>query len=204
MKVLVTGGAGYIGSHTCKYLASAGHVPIVFDDLSQGHEWAVKWGPLERGSLNDPARARRCSGAPSGRRCRPLRRQRAGRRVDDESRQVLPQQHARHLQPARGDARRRRRHHRVLVDVRHLRRPRARADRRDAPAGAGEPVRRVEADGREDAALVRRGATACAGSRCATSTRPAPTRTARSAKTTTPSPTSSRSSSVARSARGRP
>ncbi len=56
MNVLVTGGAGYIGSHTCKHLAAAGHAPIVFDDLSQGHEWAVKWGPLERGSLNDPAR----------------------------------------------------------------------------------------------------------------------------------------------------
>jgi UDP-arabinose 4-epimerase len=56
MNVLVTGGAGYIGSHTCKHLAEAGHRPIVFDDLSQGHEWAVKWGPLERGSLGDPAR----------------------------------------------------------------------------------------------------------------------------------------------------
>lgn len=56
MNVLVTGGAGYIGSHTCKYLAAAGHTPIVFDDLSQGHAWAVKWGPFERGALNDPAR----------------------------------------------------------------------------------------------------------------------------------------------------
>jgi UDP-arabinose 4-epimerase len=56
MKILVTGGAGYIGSHTCKVLQSAGHTPIVFDDLSQGHEWAVKWGPLEKGSLTDPAR----------------------------------------------------------------------------------------------------------------------------------------------------
>jgi UDP-glucose-4-epimerase GalE len=56
MRILVTGGAGYIGSHTCKRLAAAGHEPIVFDDLSQGHEWAVKWGPLERGSLADPAR----------------------------------------------------------------------------------------------------------------------------------------------------
>jgi UDP-arabinose 4-epimerase len=56
MKILVTGGAGYIGSHTCKLLASAGHIPIVLDDLSQGHEWAVKWGPLEQGTLNDPAR----------------------------------------------------------------------------------------------------------------------------------------------------
>jgi UDP-glucose-4-epimerase GalE len=56
MNVLVTGGAGYIGSHACKHLAEAGHRPIVFDDLSQGHEWAVKWGPLERGSLGDPSR----------------------------------------------------------------------------------------------------------------------------------------------------
>src|SRR5688500_17310403 len=56
MRILVTGGAGYIGSHTAKRLAAAGHQPVVFDDLSQGHEWAVKWGPLERGSLSDPAR----------------------------------------------------------------------------------------------------------------------------------------------------
>jgi UDP-glucose-4-epimerase GalE len=56
MNVLVTGGAGYIGSHTCKHLAASGHTPVVIDDLSQGHDWAVKWGPLERGSLGDPAR----------------------------------------------------------------------------------------------------------------------------------------------------
>ena len=56
MRILVTGGAGYIGGHTAKLLAAAGHHPIVFDDLSQGHERVVKWGPLERGSLADPAR----------------------------------------------------------------------------------------------------------------------------------------------------
>ena len=56
MRILVTGGAGYIGSHTAKLLAAAGHEPVIFDDLSQGHEWAVKWGPLERGSLSDPER----------------------------------------------------------------------------------------------------------------------------------------------------
>jgi UDP-glucose-4-epimerase GalE len=56
MRTLVTGGAGYIGSHTAKLLAAAGHQPVVFDDLSQGHEWAVKWGALERGSLSDPSR----------------------------------------------------------------------------------------------------------------------------------------------------
>jgi UDP-glucose-4-epimerase GalE len=56
MRILVTGGAGYIGSHTAMVLAAAGHEPVIFDDMSQGHEWAVEWGALERGSLSDPAR----------------------------------------------------------------------------------------------------------------------------------------------------
>lgn len=55
MRVLVAGGAGYIGSHTCKTLAEAGHQPVVFDSFHTGHEWAVKWGPLECGDINDPA-----------------------------------------------------------------------------------------------------------------------------------------------------
>src|SRR5260370_20949360 len=49
--VLVTGGAGYIGSHACKALARAGYRPVVFDDLSRGHREAVRWGPLVEGSL---------------------------------------------------------------------------------------------------------------------------------------------------------
>jgi UDP-glucose-4-epimerase GalE len=53
MRVLVTGGAGYIGSHTAKELARSGHEPIVLDDLSAGHRWAVKWGPLAQGDLAD-------------------------------------------------------------------------------------------------------------------------------------------------------
>jgi UDP-arabinose 4-epimerase len=54
--VLVTGGAGYIGSHACKALAAAGWRPVVYDNLAYGHEWAVKWGPLERGDIADPGR----------------------------------------------------------------------------------------------------------------------------------------------------
>ena len=54
--VLVTGGAGYIGSHACKALAAAGYLPVTYDDLSRGHDWAVKWGPLEVGSIADRAR----------------------------------------------------------------------------------------------------------------------------------------------------
>ncbi|MCC6212398.1 MAG: UDP-glucose 4-epimerase GalE [Burkholderiales bacterium] len=54
--VLVTGGAGYVGSHACKALARAGYLPVTFDNLSRGQAWAVKWGPLERGDLLDFAR----------------------------------------------------------------------------------------------------------------------------------------------------
>jgi UDP-arabinose 4-epimerase len=53
--ILVTGGAGYIGSHTCKALARAGYEPITYDNLSRGHAWAVKWGPFEREDLGDRA-----------------------------------------------------------------------------------------------------------------------------------------------------
>ncbi len=51
--ILVIGGAGYIGSHTCKALAQAGLKPVVFDNLSTGHRSAVKWGPLIEGDLLD-------------------------------------------------------------------------------------------------------------------------------------------------------
>lgn len=54
--VLVTGGAGYVGSHTCLRLAEAGFQPVVFDNLSNGHEEFVQWGPLERGDIRDRAR----------------------------------------------------------------------------------------------------------------------------------------------------
>jgi UDP-arabinose 4-epimerase len=54
--VLVTGGAGYIGSHACKQLHRAGYRVVAYDNLSRGHESAVKWGPLERGAIEDTAR----------------------------------------------------------------------------------------------------------------------------------------------------
>ncbi len=53
MRVLVTGGAGYIGSQTAKALAQAGHKIVVLDDLSTGHRSAVKWGPLIEGDLGN-------------------------------------------------------------------------------------------------------------------------------------------------------
>lgn len=52
--ILVTGGAGYIGSHTCKELASCGYTPVTLDNMVYGHEWAVQWGPLVKGDIGDP------------------------------------------------------------------------------------------------------------------------------------------------------
>ena len=52
-KILITGGAGYIGSHACKLIAASGYEPICFDNLSTGHADFVKWGPLVIGDLLD-------------------------------------------------------------------------------------------------------------------------------------------------------
>ena len=51
--ILVVGGAGYIGSHMCKYLSKQEYVPVVLDNLCRGHRPAVKWGPLIEGSISD-------------------------------------------------------------------------------------------------------------------------------------------------------
>ena len=58
MNILVTGGAGYIGSHACKALAAKGYVPITYDNLSRGNVWAVKWGPFEHGDIADSQQLR--------------------------------------------------------------------------------------------------------------------------------------------------
>jgi UDP-glucose-4-epimerase len=51
--ILVTGGAGYIGSHVAKALAAAGFTPVVLDDFRSGHREAVRWGPCVEGDLLD-------------------------------------------------------------------------------------------------------------------------------------------------------
>jgi UDP-arabinose 4-epimerase len=53
--VLIVGGAGFIGSQTAKHVAAAGLEPIVFDNLSSGHRWALRWGAFEEGDLSDRA-----------------------------------------------------------------------------------------------------------------------------------------------------
>jgi UDP-arabinose 4-epimerase len=54
--VLVTGGAGYIGSHTCKLLKQAGFVPVAYDNLIYGHRDLVCWGPFCEGDILDGSR----------------------------------------------------------------------------------------------------------------------------------------------------
>jgi UDP-glucose-4-epimerase GalE len=56
--VLVTGGAGYIGSHACKALAAAGYEPVAYDNLARGHRSAVQWGPFEQGDIADTERVK--------------------------------------------------------------------------------------------------------------------------------------------------
>lgn len=63
MKVMVTGGAGYIGSHTCKALAKAGHEPVIFDNLSTGFRSLARYGTFVHGDLADPASITRAMAA---------------------------------------------------------------------------------------------------------------------------------------------
>src|SRR3979409_545175 len=51
--ILVAGGAGYIGSHTCLDLVNKGFIPVTYDNLSNGHAEFVKWGPMETGDIRD-------------------------------------------------------------------------------------------------------------------------------------------------------
>jgi len=55
VSILIVGGAGYIGSHTAKLVAASGRTPVIFDNLSSGHRWALKWGVFENGDLEDRA-----------------------------------------------------------------------------------------------------------------------------------------------------
>ena len=120
--VLVTGGAGYIGSHTCKILAREGYQPIAFDNLSSGHAWAAKWGPLERGDILDRAALDRAIDEVPPERLPALCRVRLRWRVGFRSRKVLSQQCRWLFDAARGAERPRRRTVCPVEHVRHLRR----------------------------------------------------------------------------------
>lgn len=60
MKICVTGGAGYIGSHTCKALAKSGHEVVVYDNLSTGHREFARYGDFVHGDIRDTQGLRKC------------------------------------------------------------------------------------------------------------------------------------------------
>jgi UDP-arabinose 4-epimerase len=81
-RILVTGGAGYVGSHCCKALAEAGLEPIVFDSLSTGHRDAVCWGDLIAADMRDREALRDALRSTAPRGGDPFRRAFAGGRID--------------------------------------------------------------------------------------------------------------------------
>ena len=172
MNVLVTGGAGYIGSQTAKTLKRGRPRARRARQPGLRPQVGGAVGPARARATSPTARpARRASTGTRSTAVDPLRRRRLRRRVGDRPAQVLPEQHVQHAEPAGRDGRARRRA--------------TSCSRRRAPPTAsrsafrstsrtrrpGQPVRRVEAVRRAHPALVRRRRTACAPSRCATSTR---------------------------------
>ena len=59
MNILITGGAGYIGSHTARLVETVGHKPVIFDNLSTGYQWAAESRIFIKADLNDPPAIRR-------------------------------------------------------------------------------------------------------------------------------------------------
>ncbi len=122
VKLLVTGGAGYIGSVVTARLIEGGHEVVVLDDLSTGHADAVpRRRQLVVADIADDATVR--ESARRRRRCRPaFRGPLPGRRIRDRAGALLRQQRRRHPRPAGVDARQRRAAAGLLLDLRGLRR----------------------------------------------------------------------------------
>ena len=120
--VLVTGGAGYVGAHACKALARAGYVPVVYDNLSTGHEAFVCWGPLIKADIRDHATLREVMLVARYIGCAALRCVRLCWGIGDQPPEILRQQRLGHALAAAGDVGYRCLHHRVLELLRHLRR----------------------------------------------------------------------------------
>ena len=192
--ILVTGGAGFVGSHACKALSRAGYLPVTFDNLERGHERAVKWGPLERGDLRNEQRP------PASIRGTPALGRHAlcslclCRRIDGRTGEILRQQYRRDGEAAPGLRDVRLQELRVLELLRDLWHSRAPASDGGGCPEPGQPVWLHQARGRAHAERCRGRAMASATWRCATSMRPAPIPTAISASCICPKPTSFRSS----------
>ena len=174
-RVLVTGGAGYIGSHAVRALVEAGHTVAVLDNLSAGHRAAVPPGvPLVACDMHDTERGGRGAVAAPHRGRDALRGVARRRRVGGQAARLLRQQRHRHAVGARGDApdgRRRSSSSRRPAPPTASRRG-CRWTRRSSRARSTPTARRSWPIERALPHFER--ATASATSRCATSTPPAP------------------------------
>ncbi len=156
MRVLVTGGAGYVGSVSVEALVAAGHDVVVLDDLSRGHRDALPDGVrLVQGSYGDPATRRAAAPRHARRRRAPLRGSLARRRIRGRPGPLLPRERGRRGRIPRGAPRGRRAPPRLQLHRRGLRDAGQRPDPRGRGPGADQPVRRDEAHLRGRPALVR-------------------------------------------------
>ena len=169
-KILVTGGAGYIGSHVVRQLGAAGESVITLDNLSTGFEAAVTAGELSSAIPATP----RCSKdifTDARHRYRDALRgahDRAG--IGRRPAEVLPQQHGLEPHAAGSGGQQRREKHRVLVDGRRLRHSGRRQSVGRFTDSADQSLRHVETDDRVDVARSRGRRRTQATSRCAIST----------------------------------
>ncbi len=157
VSVLVTGGAGYIGSHAVRRLTRAGHDVWVYDNLSRGHRSAVPSGRLIEGAVGGSAAAGRGAvGASRGSRAALCRAGLRGR-VGGKPGAILPEQHRRQPEPAGCDARSGRGADRLFQHHRHLRRAPARTHRRRRAATAHQSLWLFQAGRRAGPGRLRRG-----------------------------------------------
>ena len=182
--MLVTGGAGYIGSHTAKALRPAGYRVVIYDNLSAGHREAALGAPLDRrghsrrrGGAAGAARERRVGRHALRRVALGGRFRRAIRSGITGTTSTARWRRSRRWQPSGAAVR-------VLVDLRRVRRARRDAAARIAPDGTDQRLRTDQARDRARAAAFRARVRPPGRIACATSTRPARIPTASSARIT--------------------